>query len=156
MIRQEGMIFSTYYTKLRSVWDEIQSVTQLPACRCQDCKCDISKEITRFRDKEILYDFLMGLNEEYNTVKTQILSSDSLPTLGVALHLVSQDEQQRIVASTRHPMGEVVAFQANGSSLSRQPSRTNNQTNNRRDDRGKKNDYRWCSHCQKSGHTIDG
>lgn len=93
MIRQEGMIFSTYYTKLRSVWDEIQSVTQLPACRCQDCKCDISKEITRFRDKEILYDFLMGLNEEYNMIKTQILSSDPLPTLGVAYHLVSQDER---------------------------------------------------------------
>lgn len=39
----------------------------------------------------------MGLNDEYNAVKTQILSSKPLLGLGIAYHLVSQDEQQKIV-----------------------------------------------------------
>ena len=94
------MIVSMYYTKLRSVSDEIQSITQLPMW--QGCKCDISKDFTKLRDKERLYEFLTGLNDDFNTFKTQILSIDLLPTLGAAYHLVSQDEQERLIGTARH------------------------------------------------------
>lgn len=77
------MTVSAYYTKLRGIWDEMQSISPSPSCTCS---CDVTKEFAKMREKERLYDFLMGLNEEYNAVKTQILSSN---------HLVSQDEQQR-------------------------------------------------------------
>lgn len=71
-IRQENMTVSAYYSKLRGVWDEIQSISPTPTCTCSGCTCGIAKEITTMRDKERLYDFLMGLNEEYSTVRTQI------------------------------------------------------------------------------------
>lgn len=83
IIHQDDMTVSAYYTKLRGIWDEMQSISPSPSCTCS---CDVTKEFAKMREKERLYDFLMGLNEEYNAVKTQILSSN---------HLVSQDEQQR-------------------------------------------------------------
>lgn len=81
----------------RSIWDRIQSISQIPTCNCQGCKCNLNKKMINLREKEWFYDFLMGLNEEFNVVKTQFLSSSSVPTLGTVYHLVSQDEQQRII-----------------------------------------------------------
>lgn len=68
-VRQQGMTVSTYYTKRRSIWVEIRSTSQILICTCQGCKCNINKEIANLRDKEQLYDFLMGLNEEFNVFK---------------------------------------------------------------------------------------
>ncbi|XP_023747472.1 uncharacterized protein LOC111895627 [Lactuca sativa] len=99
-IRQENMTVSGYYTKLRGIWDEVQSINPLPACTCQGCKCEITKEIARSREKERLYDFLMGLNEEFGALRTRILSTDPLPTLNNAYHLLSQDEQQKKIGAS--------------------------------------------------------
>ncbi len=40
-----------------------------------------------------LYDFLMGLDNTFSIIKTQILSTKPIPSLGSAYHLVTQDEQ---------------------------------------------------------------
>lgn len=148
-IHQNDMTVSAYYTKLRGVWDEIQSISPTPTCSCKGCKCGIATEIGKMRDKERLYDFLMGLNEEYGAVKTQILSTDPLPTLGSAYHLVSQDEQQRQIGTARITSNETAAFQAFG--------RGNNKNfGNNQSSTKKRNEDRTCTHCQKTGHTVDG
>lgn len=67
--RQDKMTISTYYTKLRGLWDEIQSTSPTPKCTCGGCKCNLEKRISEERDKEKLYDFLMGLNDEHSVVK---------------------------------------------------------------------------------------
>ncbi|XP_071685594.1 uncharacterized protein [Rutidosis leptorrhynchoides] len=40
MTRQESQTISAYYTKLRGIWDEIQSVNPIPMCKCNGCTCD--------------------------------------------------------------------------------------------------------------------
>lgn len=92
----------------------------------------------------------MGLNDEYNAIKTQILSSKTLPALGIAYHLVSQDEQQRTVDMARHPGGQASTFQTS-KTASKPYGKGNLQNPNK-----KKNDDCWCTHCQKAGHTVDG
>lgn len=160
MTRQEGLSVSAYYTKLRGFWDEIQSVTPTPKCTCGACTCDLAKEITNLREKERLYDFLMGLNKEYGAIKTQILSSRPGLTLGAAYHLIAQDEQQRLIGASRKGVPESAAFQ-----ISKHTTHTSKpvfQSSNKREDRGgrdkrsDKNDGRRCSHCHKTGHTVDG
>ncbi|XP_023732774.1 uncharacterized protein LOC111880571 [Lactuca sativa] len=113
-IRQDDPTVSAYYTKLRSIWDEVQSISPTPTCTCNGCSCDVAKEFLKIREKERLYDFLMGLKEEYNVVKTQIFSTDPLPILGVTYHLVSQDEQQRHVAMAHSSGNDTAAFQVSG------------------------------------------
>nr|KAJ0199150.1 hypothetical protein LSAT_V11C600341300 [Lactuca sativa] len=60
--RQDGATVSAYYTKLRSLWDEIQSVFPTPWCMCNGCTCDIGKCLVAHQEKESLYEFLMGLD----------------------------------------------------------------------------------------------
>lgn len=47
------------------------------------------------KEKERLYEFCMGLDKNFGTVKTQILSTTPTVSLGMAYHLVSEDEKQK-------------------------------------------------------------
>ncbi|KAJ0492662.1 putative retrotransposon Copia-like protein [Helianthus annuus] len=99
--KQEGATVSAYYTKLRVIWDEIQSVLPVPKCDCGGCTCLIGKKLIELREKERLYEFLLGLDSEYGTIRTQILAMKPTPSLGIAYHLVADDEQQRAVSGSK-------------------------------------------------------
>ncbi|OMO87137.1 Integrase, catalytic core [Corchorus capsularis] len=114
LLRQEKMSVSSYYTKLKGLWDEMQSIFPLLKCVCNGCKCNISKQLVDMREKEQLYDFLMGLDDEFGIVKTQILSTKPTPGLGHAYHLVAEDEQQKQISANRKPIAEAAAFQMQG------------------------------------------
>ncbi|XP_071695884.1 uncharacterized protein [Rutidosis leptorrhynchoides] len=151
-VHQENMTVSAYYTKLRGIWDEIQSVSPSPLCTCNLCTCNLGKSLNDMRDKEKLNDFLMGLNEEYSSIRSQILSTNPLPSLVAAFHMVSQDEQQRIIGNLRSINNDATAFQTSGRNNHTQ-SRSNSQAWNRRDNRDKSE---MCIYYQKVGHTKDG
>ncbi|KAI3719404.1 hypothetical protein L6452_20301 [Arctium lappa] len=108
---QNDASVSAYYTKMRGLWDEIQTVSPTPYCTYGRCTCDAGKRLNEAKEKDRLYEFLMGLDNEFATIKTQILASKPTPTLGTAYHLVAEDEQQRAITATRKPTHEVVAFQ---------------------------------------------
>jgi hypothetical protein len=44
----------------------------------------VAKAMQLIREEENVFDFLMGLDEAYSIVRSQILSVDSLPNLGRA------------------------------------------------------------------------
>ncbi|XP_023744499.1 uncharacterized protein LOC111892680 [Lactuca sativa] len=54
-----------------------------------------------------------GLDDTFGTVKTQILSTKPMPSLGTTYHLVAEDEQQRniSVAAARKPTVDATAYQ---------------------------------------------
>nr|GMC49225.1 retrovirus-related Pol polyprotein from transposon TNT 1-94 [Ipomoea batatas] len=142
LLRQEKASISSYYTKLKSLWDEMMAISPLPKCVCSGCTCNISKQMADMKEKEQLYDFLMGLDEEFTAVKSHILCSKPTPSLGRAYHMVSEDEQQRQVSATHKPMAEATAFQTQ-------------KVFNEKDGRGRRRDKPTCGHCQKIGHTED-
>ncbi|KAM0035947.1 hypothetical protein Hdeb2414_s0015g00452511 [Helianthus debilis subsp. tardiflorus] len=53
----------------------------------------------------------MGLDGEFSIIRTQILATKSIPSLGSAYHLVAEDEQQRAIAGVKRPVNETMAFQ---------------------------------------------
>ncbi|XP_022019243.1 uncharacterized protein LOC110919278 [Helianthus annuus] len=93
--KQDSSFVLAYYTKVRTLWDEINAVFSIPKCSCTGCTCGLSKKMTNSKDKEKLYEFLLGLDNEYSTIRTQILAMKPIPSLGEAYHLVSEDEQQK-------------------------------------------------------------
>lgn len=103
VVRQEKLSVSAYYTKLKGLWDEIQTVSPTPRCTCSGCTCNIQKELMMVREKEHLFDFLMGVDDSFSPVKTHILSITPIPILGAAYHLVAEDEQQRQISAIRRP-----------------------------------------------------
>nr|XP_043616027.1 uncharacterized protein LOC122587938 [Erigeron canadensis] len=108
--RQNGASVSTYFTQLRSIWDEAQSIHPFPRCSCDKCECDVGKKINEHQEKERLYEFLMGLDSEFTVIKTQILATKPVPSLGTAYHLVVEDERQRSISSEGRIQREPAAF----------------------------------------------
>ncbi|KAJ0846074.1 putative RNA-directed DNA polymerase [Helianthus annuus] len=153
--KQEGTSVSAYYTKLRGIWDEIQSVLPVPRCDCNGCTCEIGKKLQELRDKERLYEFLLGLNAEFGTIRTQILAMNPIPSLGNAYHLVAEDEQQRAISGTKRPSSDSVAFQAYVPA-----KRDQNQSQNRAKQKDMKRSngepVEHCTFCGKDGHNKDG
>ncbi|XP_076959076.1 uncharacterized protein LOC143635056 [Bidens hawaiensis] len=109
---QNGISVTAYFTKLRGIWDEISSVTTTQQCTFDGCKCDLGKRLSDAKDKERLYEFLMGLDSNFSVLKTQILAMKPIPSLNSAFHLVVGDEKQRAISSEKKPMPEAAVFKA--------------------------------------------
>ncbi|XP_006586496.1 uncharacterized protein [Glycine max] len=74
---------STYYTKLKSVWEELLGYK--PTFQC---KCGGLQTLQVYNESEYVMSFLMGLNDSFAQIQGQILLSDPLPPIGNVFSLV--------------------------------------------------------------------
>ncbi|GKD98754.1 putative RNA-directed DNA polymerase [Tanacetum coccineum] len=154
-MQQARASVSSYYTKLRGLWEELEMVMSIPRCTCVGCKCDIGKRMVDLRENERLYEFLMGLDNKFVVIWTQILAIDPFPKLRNAHHLVVEDERQRVISSEKRTMVDSAAFKT----FSHDGKETN--TNQQRDktiiqDNKHNETSEICSECGKEGHTRQG
>ncbi|XP_022004456.1 uncharacterized protein LOC110902021 [Helianthus annuus] len=154
MTRQEEATVSAYFTKLRGLWDEIDTMLQVPRCECKGCTCDIGKKLVELKEKERLYEFLMGLNSDFAVIRTQILAMKPTPTLGVAYHLVAEDEQQRNITVGKKVATETMAFQvAQQGKRDVQPQKKSWQKTEKTQQNTKTG---HCTFCGRNGHIREG
>ncbi|XP_021995792.1 uncharacterized protein LOC110892971 [Helianthus annuus] len=66
--KQDGATVSAYYTKLRRIWDEITTILATPYCTFNGCKCEVGKKLIKLKEKEQLYEFLLGLDDEFAVI----------------------------------------------------------------------------------------
>ncbi|XP_022040032.1 uncharacterized protein LOC110942568 [Helianthus annuus] len=153
---QDGSSVSAYYTKLRGICDEIQSVLPVPQCICRNCSCNFGKRLSEFKEKEWLYEFLMGLDGDFTTIRTHVLSIKPTPTLGEAYRLASEEEQQRKIMMIKRTQVEPAALKTQG----RRERPSNFQQNNRGVSKEPKrtavDEIDHCTHCGRDGHKRDG
>ncbi|XP_023764037.1 uncharacterized protein LOC111912534 [Lactuca sativa] len=90
--RHDGSSVSNYYTKLRSIWDELQMVLPTPRFTYEGCNSGISKQLNELREKERTYEFLMGLDKDFAVIRTQVLAMKLTPSIGTVYHLLAEDE----------------------------------------------------------------
>ncbi|KAK3034294.1 hypothetical protein RJ639_034098 [Escallonia herrerae] len=88
LLQQEKFAISTYYGKLKGVWNELHNLRPILVCTC-----GAGKKMQEMREEEKVFDFLMGLDDTYKTVRSQILSIDPLPGLGRAYVVAAQEEK---------------------------------------------------------------
>lgn len=72
---------SNIYTKLKTLWREINAYGETPHCDCGKCVSNINGRINDHEDRLKIRKFLMGLNDEFRQVRSHILSMDTLPKL---------------------------------------------------------------------------
>jgi hypothetical protein len=130
-LSQGTMSVSTYFTKIKGLWDELESYRTLPTCNQM-------KAHDEQREEDRLMQFLMGLNESYSTVRSNILMMSPLPNVRQAYSLVIQEETQRQMTSETTENFSIAAAIH---------SHSNNSSN-----KFFKNKY--CDHCNREGHTI--
>ena len=84
---------------MKRVWDEIQVLEGFPDCSCgaiATCSCNLLKRILEVDQRMKPIQFISGLNEEYDLSSQNLLSSDPLPTINRAFHILQQVERQNM------------------------------------------------------------
>ncbi|KAL0337579.1 UNVERIFIED_CONTAM: hypothetical protein Scaly_2033000 [Sesamum calycinum] len=61
------------------------------------CSCNIAKATADLIEERHLMQFLMGLNDEYDGVRSQILVSEPLPSINKAYQMILRVERQHEV-----------------------------------------------------------
>ena len=93
------------------IWDEMNNYDKIPVCNCAGCKCNLMIILEKKREKERVHQFLMGLDEEvYDTVHSNILSTEPLLNLNRAYAMVAQQERMRTVTCTKKERGNPMSF----------------------------------------------
>ncbi|KAK3003669.1 hypothetical protein RJ639_018270 [Escallonia herrerae] len=85
---QDTMTVSTYFTKLKGLWDKLDTYRALSTYNQM-------KAHDEQREEDRLMQFLMGLHDTYNVVRTNLLMMSPLPNVRQAYSLVIQEETQR-------------------------------------------------------------
>ncbi|GJW78361.1 ribonuclease H-like domain-containing protein [Tanacetum coccineum] len=89
-LKQGELSFPEYYYKLNSLWREFDTLTLLPTCTCA-----AHEEVLKHNQLIRLMQFLMGLNDVYQNIKSNILARDPLPDVKEAFNVVSREESHR-------------------------------------------------------------
>ncbi|XP_022030483.1 uncharacterized protein LOC110931392 [Helianthus annuus] len=131
-ISQGSSDIATYFTKIKSIRDELSSLSEVPACSCGAYAVIAKKE-----EEEKLIQFLMGLNssyDNYDNVRANILMMQPLPSINKAYSLLVQDENQKEIHPVSQAFPDVSSMNVQTRSDSKKPV---------------------CSHCKKPGHSVN-
>ncbi|XP_062104037.1 uncharacterized protein LOC133815186 [Humulus lupulus] len=151
-LKQDIQYVSSYYTNLKSLWEELSQYR--PSCTCNKCTCGGVKSLQEHYNMEYAMSFLMGLKESYSQVRGNILLMDPLPSMSSVFNLVTQEENQRDegTQSTQSDSTSNPSMACAFSGLKNNPSKL---------DSGQYKQYPPCknrpffSHCNIHGHTIE-
>lgn len=92
-LMQGTMSISAYFTKFRTLHDELECVTTKPLCTCGLCTCSVNSKQTELDQSIQLSQFLMGLNDSFTGIRGQILLMKPLPSLSQSYAMLLQEEK---------------------------------------------------------------
>ena len=135
-LRQNGSPVSDYYQKLSSLWKQYDAMVKLPNCTCAG-----AKDLKNHNQLIKLMQFLMGLDDAFMTLRSNILTTEPLPDVKTAFSLIVREESHKnSVLTNGSSKGQISAFASK--SVDNRPIVL-------------KNPSVTCEHCGYTGHTID-
>ncbi|XP_028806005.1 uncharacterized protein LOC114760873 [Neltuma alba] len=136
-LRQGTLSVSSYYTRLKELWEEQSFLVPVPLC-----KCETSKVYAELMQQQKLLQFLMGLNDTYTQGQSQILMMSPLPTVKQAYAMILEDEAKKMITGlTLNALTKGIMMVAQGRGCGRGRERGGTTLE--------------CSHCHKKGHVKE-
>ncbi|XP_042018912.1 uncharacterized protein LOC121766717 [Salvia splendens] len=137
---------STYFTTLRSIWDEFKNSQPLSWCTCNRCTCHSAAKWHQHQEDECTVQFLIGLNASYSQIRSNVLAISPLPSLSKVFSLVVQEERQRsidgkLISSAYSPAPTPIASEQPYANAASNTNRGFNKF--------------LCTHCGKTNHNVD-
>ncbi|GJU91566.1 ribonuclease H-like domain-containing protein [Tanacetum coccineum] len=100
-VKQGGSSVADYYHRLNSLWREFDALTKLPKCVCEvKCSCSTTSELVLHQQLIKLMQFLMGLDDCYQPIRSALLTRDPLPEVKDAYTTVSREESHKGIPET--------------------------------------------------------
>ncbi|XP_026432325.1 uncharacterized protein LOC113329698 [Papaver somniferum] len=134
------MHVSLYYTKIKTLWDQYDSLVAIEACICRAGKSLLERVE---RDREI--EFLQGLHDRFSNLRSQILTMDPFPNALRIFNLVQQEEEQQNITASPLPTVESTSLNINGHAPQHPRSSTSHN----------KRQHAHCDYCNRHGHVCD-
>ncbi|XP_074275626.1 uncharacterized protein LOC141599497 [Silene latifolia] len=102
-----------YYGRLITIWDEIVEADPVDSCPCNPCTCTWVTILDARRERRKVREFLMGLDDRFDSARSQLLGINPLPPLNFIYNRLLQEESMRAlnVAKTE-PRPDPMAFAA--------------------------------------------
>ncbi|XP_022889293.1 uncharacterized protein LOC111404764 [Olea europaea var. sylvestris] len=93
-----------YYNQIKQIWDELGDLQNV---------MDLAEMKKKKAKDELVFQFLLELNDSYSSLRTQILALDPLPSMQEVFSTLFQEEQQRLLhVRTVSPTPNIVAMTA--------------------------------------------
>ena len=160
-LRQGSMDLSSYYTALKTLWDNLDGAEPPKMCLCCNTFNCVSQRSAKVKvERGRIIKFLSGLNENYSIIRSQIIMKNLLPDLDEICNILDQDDSQRqfnsVIAPTAfHVSHDSSQSSALSSSANTAPPGDQNNSQSRVLKAFHKKSSAICSHWDNTGHTID-
>ncbi|KAL9225536.1 hypothetical protein vseg_001445 [Gypsophila vaccaria] len=133
-----------YYTRLKTIWDELGNYSTV-----KTCTCGAAVAIAKEREEEKVHQFLMGLDSKlYGNVRTNLLMEDPIANLNRAYGIMLREE--RHISMTKVKEEKVEAAMA-----ARIPNAGRGRGGYQKPDIDEDNPPPQCTHCKKYYHTEE-
>lgn len=86
-VTQDVQSMAEYYSRLKALWGEFESVVPSSACNCKR-----SRDFLLYPQRQKLYHFVMGINDTYAQVRSQILRMFPLTLVNQAYSMIVSEE----------------------------------------------------------------
>jgi hypothetical protein len=162
-LQQGNLDISTYFTKLTSLWEQIDSFRPIRDCTCAiQCTCGAATDLRKYKDQDRVIKFLKGLNDQFSHVRSQIMLLDPLPPIDKTFSLVLGQERQLGNHNSVEisPENQTLAMQVqnhNGFGGGRGSNSSGNRGRGRSNygsGRGQQSN-RVCTHCGRNNHIVE-
>ncbi|XP_021765865.1 uncharacterized protein LOC110730064 [Chenopodium quinoa] len=91
--KQQSMTISEYYTQMKAIWEELESLNVLPSIG------EVNAEVAAFltalgkqNEEQKLFQFLNGLDDAHGAQRSQILMMKTLPSVETTCSFLEQEE----------------------------------------------------------------
>ncbi|GJZ89637.1 ribonuclease H-like domain-containing protein, partial [Tanacetum coccineum] len=150
-LSQSGAYLADYYNNLNSLWKQFDAMISLLACTC-----NATKHFEKHNQLIKLMQFLMGLDDSYLAIRSNILTREPLPLVKAAFAIVSGEESHRNITSNSATKPTATAFAAKTFDIKRFNNNNNwgSSSNSSANNRGPNPNLK-CTNYNKIGHTVD-
>ena len=161
-LSQNGTSIAEYFNKLSTLWKQFDALIKLPRCTCH-----AADDFKKHNQLMKLMQFLMGLDDSYMQIRSNILSRDPLPDVKGAFAIISSEESHRAVVSgtgvSQRPQSSVFHSNVPNRGSTQRPQTSGNsfrpsnapRPNTNWNNRAAGGSTLVCENCGFNGHTED-
>ncbi|XP_047308426.1 uncharacterized protein LOC124911932 [Impatiens glandulifera] len=149
-LKQGNSTLEKYFSQMNRLWDEFSCLNPLPKCDCEirvnKC-CIISDQVEAQDVKKRLAQFLVGLNDSYDDIRSQILESETVSLdINLAYSFLLAVQTQRQIMESARPFRDLESNAYKGKALNEQKNSGGNSFKS----------SLVCLHCNMTGHLREG